>query len=544
MNLWLARIDGRKNGVRSTGAGVLVDRSRLLTCAHVVAGCSDLRVSFAQADRADLQDLPASVDFAGPWARPGDRGDVAVLRLEQEVALTPAPLSLRPDSSMELTAHGFPLDLRDAGGSPVRVRLTSADGIGEWQHLETVAGHGDFPRKGFSGTGVYREATGEVYGLVSDTSNNASLRTGRMVPLRTVRRYWEELDDLLELGWLDVERRHSLRRLVRDAQPGLDLAALVVREFPSAVRPRDLRTVWDTITFVAEDLYGEDRLVRLLSALSRQVGDRLLAAGLRRWLEVNLTTTPAAPPGPSSIVIRLDQRTKGGYQLGFSHLIGDRPYPGTRGGTVERKQIRPAVERAFGELVSEHTDPLVEFVAPRGLLNEPVEEWYASKAHRIRMAVYRVVVRDVSRLSDPVLRDVWTARFERCKGETRCEQVHCHDPRTPDSLYRWLLRHDRLGVLLYGTRPSKQQLDSTLRAGIPVMLWPRTKCCESEGGDCTGSTTLAVLGPLADDGDTDDLPDRVRKLRHQHEGALKLTLLWDDPRRLPEPPTFLEERHG
>src|ERR1700726_2638042 len=108
-NLWQARLGGAPGGARGTlGAGFLIDSRRVITCAHVVRDSSDITVTFGQARRRDLVAVPAKVVFLGPWSRPGDGGDVAVVELEREVDLIPAYLKRCISGPSSLVPHGFP----------------------------------------------------------------------------------------------------------------------------------------------------------------------------------------------------------------------------------------------------------------------------------------------------------------------------------------------------------------------------------------------------------------------------------------------------
>ncbi|MEU7577006.1 hypothetical protein AB0B50_05290 [Streptomyces sp. NPDC041068] len=88
---WRARIDTVDGVLR--GAGVLVDGSRLITCAHVVEGLAQVLVTLPGIADA----LPATVAWTGDWRRLGDRGDVAVVELADALDVPPcafAPLDL------------------------------------------------------------------------------------------------------------------------------------------------------------------------------------------------------------------------------------------------------------------------------------------------------------------------------------------------------------------------------------------------------------------------------------------------------------------
>jgi hypothetical protein len=99
-------------------------------------------------------------------------------------------------------------------------------------------------------------------------------------------------------------------------------------------------------------------------------------------------------------------------------------------------------------------------------------------------------------------------------------------------------------VLAYAAVPAKGRLNAALNAGIPVMLWPRTQCAEQSHEGCAGDLRLRRLTAAIAHVHPDDVPATVMKLRKQartrgagadHCGR-ELTLVWDDPARLPDPP--------
>ncbi|MEV7908297.1 toll/interleukin-1 receptor domain-containing protein, partial [Streptomyces anulatus] len=187
--------------------------------------------------------------------------------------------------------------------------VTSSHGIGEWLHIEAATGHAEIPRGGFSGSGVYEEVSGDVFGMISDASHEQSRRTGRMIPIGTIRRYWEDVDDLIDLPWMPRDERARLRAIVRGATTDVDLTRLVTAEFPGTPRPRDLVSPWDAIRFVAEELHADDRVARIVNAVSAHLTDSRAGANLTEWIRRELRTPSAAGPamagedaGPSFVI--------------------------------------------------------------------------------------------------------------------------------------------------------------------------------------------------------------------------------------------------
>ena len=101
--------------------------------------------------------------------------------------------------------------------------------------------------------------------------------------------------------------------------------------------------------------------------------------------------------------------------------------------------------------------------------------------------------------------------------------------------------------MVHAQRPDARYLNSALRAGIPVMVWPRSTCPGPVHGHCAGEQLLGQLVPYIQDALPDALPKVIRHLRAQAQYQLnggqhcddKLTLFWDDPARSPDPPLGL-----
>ncbi|MFG2075500.1 tetratricopeptide repeat protein [Nonomuraea maritima] len=283
---WRARVDGPKG---TLGAGFLVTPDLVLTCAHVVKDVPELSVSFPQAGRSDLLGLRATVHMTGPWRRQGDPGDVAVLRLARAVDIRPARLVTRTGLRDGYVAHGFPRR-DDPVGVPLELVLSSTDRFGEWQHVRSATAHAEIPAKGFSGAAVYHDETGDVIGMFTDHGIDSKKLTGRILPVWSIRRHWEELDDVLDLPWMPQAERRELRGIVAAARSGTDLRELVLRVFPGSGAHPDFRSVWDAIRHVAEHLSGDDRLRRFLYELVRTLIPASARSELRQWIREHLDT--------------------------------------------------------------------------------------------------------------------------------------------------------------------------------------------------------------------------------------------------------------
>jgi hypothetical protein len=548
---WRARVETEAG--RVLGAGFLIDRTRVITCAHVVQGMERARVAFPGV----AEGLSATVIPCTGWSRPGDEGDVAVLELDSPVAITPArfaPLdTLRGRPTTELGAYGFP-KFRELPGSVVTLRTRpDMDLRQEWWQLNVADAHLETLEQGFSGAAVYLADTGEVVGMATDRDKAVDGNSGRMLPLRSLRWYWEDVDDLLELGWLTREQRHRLRRAVRDAAPSVTPNAIYHEVFPGVPEVRRLRSVWDAIRYVAEEHLEEDALKRFLVRLRHQLDDRAgraLAAWMARYMPTHYRDGPAGEPMPTSLIVRLDRMTRGDvYELTLLTLVDGvtGPYAGPM--EVRGSEVRDRVEEAL-PAVREAVlgrEWIIEFALPVSLFNEPFETWYIEKENGIRMRAYPVVLRDVQRMNPgSIRRDLTVRRWRRLRerATTTPRAIGCRTPYSDDEFQDRLDADEECCVIAYAASPTRGRLNAALNAGVPVMLWPRGQCADDGHDGCAGDRRLRALTEAIAHVHPDHLPEAVMKLRkhariapaaEEHFGR-DLTLVWDDPARMPDPP--------
>ena len=543
---WRARIETIDH--ETLGAGFLIDGQRLLTCAHVLNGLLDVRVSFPGGPSG----LTAVAERVTAWSAPGDAGDVAVLRLTADPGVLPAQIA-SPDGLYwegDLRAYGFRRGFHQSGS--YATFRTSDDMVlaQEWWQLDVVLDRQERLAEGFSGAAVYRVDTGEVVGMVTDVDLGGGGRLGRMLPLSALRRHWQDLDDLLPLPWLKAEARRQLRQIVRNASA--PLRQLFGMAFPGVPVPREFLSAWEAICYVAEELFGEpDGLRRFLGLLGEELPDS--AAGrLAEWTRLYLpraarAVTITGGQGPASIIVRIERRTrKDTFEITISSLVDGLPGRALPPVETSEAEVRAVVERSLPALVPEviGRDWIIEFAMPESWLSRPVEEW---KADGVPILTYPVVVRDIERLKPAFRQDKATHRWVvlRQRASSQAELVSCRDPRAKDKdqfLY-WLTLRDDVCVLIYAQRPRRSQLAAALDAGIPVMVWSRSTCAAESHGECEAHMLAGELSSRLHQAHPDNLPKLVRTLRMEakvtperpHCGR-RITLLWDDPGRLPDPP--------
>ncbi|MGB8940844.1 MAG: trypsin-like peptidase domain-containing protein [Streptomyces sp.] len=569
---WRARID-TVDGV-PRGAGILVDGTRLITCAHVVEGHSAVSVTLPHITGA----LPAKVAWSGDWRRLGDRGDIAVLELAHPLRVAPcafAPLDLlRPQpgrTAPELRALGFPFGHEEFGTHATLT--TSADRLlgQEWLEVDVVQAHLRRLDEGFSGAAVYDPESGKVVGMVTDAvlGGDQEGYIGRMLPIETIRRHWEDLDDFLALDWLPAEPRRELRALFEDVRLDADALELLVRRaFPTFRRPLPaFRSIWHAIRYVGEELTGDERLLRLLRALRARLPEADVGAWLRRWMPEHCadeaydgkaaqqqTTVPVG-----SVMFRAESMTRGaGLDLTVCTVIDGVPVGSSGPVRIRPRQLRTKVEAMLADQIGKvhECDWMLEFVVPERLMSEPFEEWQIHEPGAARprpMRTVPVVVRHMDRLKPLTVSRLTRRRWEtvRARGETRPRRVTCGLPYGYDEFHDWLDADDEVCALAYAATPMGDWLSAALDTGVPIMLWRRYDCGEGGHAQCAPEKFLDRLTEAVAVLDPDRLPFEVMRLRKEARSPDKgdaehcghrLTLFWDDPERKPDPPLAMGTR--
>ncbi|WAL98996.1 trypsin-like peptidase domain-containing protein [Streptomyces sp. Je 1-369] len=568
---WRARIDTSDGAVR--GAGVLIDRARLITCAHVVEDLAEVTVTLPGV----AYDLPATVRRITGWQRPGDRGDLAVVELAEPLRVPPcvfAPLdalrSRKGRIAHELRAQGFPAHY-DKEGTHVTLH-TSADRMLGQEWLEVDVRHAHLRRldEGFSGAAVYDPASGLVVGIITDADLGGEEEgvIGKMLPLDTIRGHWEEIDDLLPLDWLEPAARRELRTLVVGAPLDQSGLQLMVRQVCPTLRrdPPLFRSVWHAVRYTAEVVVGGKeereravaRLLRMLigsSTVSADTGALMMRCGLQKYDDAAAARAVvgplAAPTG--SIVVRAEPMTRGaGFDLYVRTVIGGVEVGRAGPVRVRRQQLRAKAEALLaGQVGKVHgCDWMLEFVVPQRLMNEPFDEWEIDEPGAERpwpMRTVPVVVRDLNRLKPVRASDRAGRRWEtvRGRGETRPQRVECGLPYDFYEFRDWLDADDQLCALAYAATPARDWLEAALDTGVPIMLWRRHDCGTAGHAHCSPEKFLDRITDAVDTLDPARLPSEVMRLRREARSPVRrdaehcghrLTLFWDSGQGAADPP--------
>jgi hypothetical protein len=559
---WRVRIDTVEGA--PCGAGILVSADLVLTCAHVVGQLASVHVTFP--GRAGQ--LPATVVWRGPWRRQGDRGDVALVELDSRVQDDPCEFAgldaLQPrggHSSYELRALGFP---RDHGDDGIHVTLhASVDRLlgQEWLQAEIEQPHLQRLDQGFSGAGLWLPESGQVAGMITDAIlKGEGGYIGRMLPLTTIRQYWEGIDDLLPLPWMERRPREALRAAVDGAAVATSLRRVLETAFPAFQRPREFETPWAAIRYVGESMLGAHRLRLFLSKLTPCLDGNSrtrLVSWARCWAPDWTEVFEQARTPATSVVVTLRTPTRNGkthVELSARALVDGAWASHAETLKVRRDRVQAGAEKLITSQVSQLYDPrwMLEFAVPQDDLGLPFDEWHFREPGAERPLPMRsvpLVVWDVARL-DPRnffasarTRQRWQTLRDR--GKTLLELVNCEQAYGFEDFRSWLDADENMCALAYACSPKKEWLEAAVGVGIPVMVWSRRNCPGGASAHHAHEEFFRQITAALSTTRPDDLPVEVMRLRKQarspeigredHHGR-RLTLFRDDPARLPDPP--------
>jgi hypothetical protein len=287
---------------------------------------------------------------------------------------------------------------------------------------------------------------------------------------------------------------------------------------------------------------------------------RLSITRLASRHSLRLPDPAVSPPasGHSSVLVSLLPNAPGSrrYRVSVSAYLD----PGRRGQPVEwddsarpikaiRSHVGRVVSRALRRVDDLGGTTLIEFLLPRDLLGEPVEEWHLEKKIEKMGSLYPVVVRDAEWPEFALGKS--RARWENFQHPTadpdrQIKRVSCREPLTADQLRAWFELDMSRTVLVLPFQPTRSRgwdmLDAVFASGVAVVVWPRSPCnpgqnsaagcgCESFSRDFFGRIREQRLSQL---------PEIVKRLRNEaslasgtveHCGRA-ISLAWHDPYRV------------
>ncbi|MEU6550224.1 trypsin-like peptidase domain-containing protein [Streptomyces sp. NPDC046915] len=534
------------------GAGFLVTRSKVLTCAHVVRNRDWAQVTVVFPHRRELGEVPAQVIVHGGWRDDKDPGDLVVLQLDREVPLLPArfapPYAAHGSPTPELEAYGFPAGYDE--GSIAKYRAVSDTLIADqWVQLEAAQAHGQPLAPGFSGAAVALP-DGRVVGMITQSAAEPDVRVGRMLPTEVMARYWYHLGKLVppsHTGSPDATRR--LYELVERAE-GAGLACDPARIYVAAVGrfgpkppPERFASLRSAARHVHWEVDDPEAVTRFADQLEELL-DRPSASPASVWSPI-LVELERSGEGHDRVTVRVSA-----YRDGLRHPVGTARMPRAE---VEA-YVQKGIDDAFTHLAP-GTDELITFVLPREWLNEPVAHWECGPDDSTPLGcAHPLVVADRQRYGSGRMRHQLTKKWQElqaCGGTLALHRVDCGSQERSPSL-RKRLRAEEANLAGYATPPSAApdgRFAVGLNAPVPVLLWRREAGCPDAAHDspCPGTAFLDALAEYVDGVQPAELPRHIQWLREEADAddapgrhwARDVQLLWDDPRCFPQPTASL-----
>ncbi|MGC9669132.1 effector-associated domain 2-containing protein [Planosporangium sp. 12N6] len=343
--------------------------------------------------------------------------------------------------------------------------------------------------------------------------------------------------------------------------------AAMVRDLASRWGPRlrpDTREPQTLLRLLEDSIAGADEPHPLYTFLSRlaqafrdtpyeDLGDLVSEVGYRTSGGPVMLADPAATPDPGRyyFVVRLAEDglapsrylvhvwladDRGAWELRYT---SDSPHLLAEVRTMVDDQLAALAEDEAVEI-----DALsIEFILPRALLDHGVDQWLVS-APGVSNAIgvhYPVVVRDLARMRNRIIRSRWRQRCRWLNGHghpTAAKAVRFeHLNGTAPDIFAELMQDPECPACLVVLGPSAAhvagRVGAWLSAGIPVVVW-----CRHDGVSARFDTHLPSI---LISGGIGSLPTAVWRLRqdsgrvdsgHEHVGK-HITLLWDDENRMP-----------
>nr|WP_273700066.1 SAV_2336 N-terminal domain-related protein [Actinomadura graeca] len=546
---------------RPVANGVLISARYILTCAHALPAAAEVVIYFAD----DGTPQPGRVVFRAPWRVSDERvpegtfgvPDVAVVELTTPVSTPPVQLgSPNARTPADLTC----VSIADGTVTLTPIKANPDARIGELIRFDGGPGFADL-RPGASGAGIFIPRSQQLCAILTGRGPDD---TGTMLPITAVRRYWEPIDDLLPLDWLTAKDRRRLRALITQ-MPNLGaLTSAFQRSFPYVAPQLDFRTPWDGVRYVAEELLIGDPSSPATYAPLRQwlllladMAPEGLADDLRAFIDRAIPHSVELDRRLSHrlLHVTIDRFADGDYRLAaYLHepsaeswdLVAPmRPSP--------RKMIKETVSAVIAESLAEtwrpDSDPelSLEFSVPQSLLSYPFDKLALDSLSAdndvgpggLLGTRFVVTVRPTERRSPAIARDLLLHRWNLSIRDPRNPRVlHITDSSQASSEILRSLEHDETAVLVFLAPPRKDVLRAAIAAGVPVMIWPRTNDHPEQAAITIQSFTEKPLN---------EWPTALRILRakaFQAErspmAAREITLLWDNPHMIPDPPLTAE----
>lgn len=230
----IVRIHYRSNPQMIAGAGFLVGRRQILTCAHVVAAAldvdstslsspeDDVSIDFPLVDPEHL--LQAKVVCWHPVMPKASMEDIAVMDLQKDLPskVESIALSLNAEFGGSFRCFGFPRGHDDGVWATGVFRDVRANG---WVQLDSFATRDRKLESGFSGAPIWGESQGAVVGMaVAANKRREEVNLAYMIPTDVLSKVLPQVDLVdacPELSSLGASRFREMKQRLLNDQLGI-----------------------------------------------------------------------------------------------------------------------------------------------------------------------------------------------------------------------------------------------------------------------------------------------------------------------------------
>lgn len=545
------------------------DKTWILTCAHVVRNIQDKGQGTVMVSGA-----PASVVAYGE----PEEADLAVLCTPRlEVRSLKLQLAGMRTSTCRIAGYGKlnrQMRLRRLEGNLGEDFFLEVPGrprVGAWElHIKS----GAVLEAGYSGSPVMCTATQTVFAIVSHKVDEGGL--GYAISLAHLKDVWPQLPpDLLSLppqlgAWLTQEQQRFLETLFQslplmaaqqmrgwchDAMPrhmpyeipaGLDALDMlqwllekgklsggqvpllyVLRQLLPLVEHAETRVDLDTcLKQIRSDLGASEHALRTIPVSAKVVETPSLM--LEIW--------PSASTGKRCNVQGWFVYSAERY---FSVDVGGELLSLSSDHEEDRSNLIENLRRVLGARDVDLSRVTVEFVLPKAMLSEPLEQW-SGEIEKPIGTYLPVVLRSRERLTDAREGAGWKMAWDRLavRWDQPIAQALCG---LEKSQRRHIERRLQQGMVLAlcdvpDLQDRRNAVYELLYHGAAIALWPR----QVDSLDAL----IQELNALTSNQQLKNLPQAMRDMRlklweekQEHLPCYHYALLWDDPtRRMPDKP--------
>ncbi|WBB93440.1 trypsin-like peptidase domain-containing protein [Verrucosispora sp. WMMC514] len=582
-------------GSEQGGSGTWIAPGAVLTCAHVVPDVG-MKVEVGwhgQVLTGTVTDRTPQDGYGNLWPYP----DLAIIQVTEPPSHPCAWLSEAPPTG-DLLVLGHSATL----GEGLRLRAADAH-LGGWHEfgngrLWQFAGLEVVP--GMSGGPVLDLDVGAVCGIVTTTVGEGADRGGYLVPIDALRQLpaqpgQHRRHDLLAAhdrfhhrrpAWprhrgravdrlvLPTEEAQFLGLVAELAPPTQDGLLRIYGRFCADNRPpanlltayRDLlyalldnagppaQVVWSVVEMAHHLVRAAPQTVRqelhdwitAFAARHRQIEQLQSLRQTMAFIEghggvVSIQIVPGSAQAQRFRLTVTVQDTARGHQVFYQDP--DAVHTLTDVMQAVSEQLRYALSWLGGS-------PLIEFVVPVELFDEPFDELTPTRPYLTLGRKYRTVLRDYDRQADELTWHDWQRRWHATStSPVDVRWITCREHLSQIEFSAELEQRPQTSVIALTRQPSSyapaiDMLRVALESGLPIGLWRRGACPEHDHAaahpDCTGQRFYEASRAILTDGEVSDLPEAVRLLRNRIASQCPdptdrdchgVVLLYDDPTR-------------